>query len=338
MPAAPSSPLVSHRRWPWMVTSRGATSWKSASNVVFVEGTITPIRLRSAIAHRLPAYSLVHRKLRSKKPSHINSNRSSRRRRRAHRRDVCADDPPANAGEAHPRLALTADHVLATHLELEVHGGQVAAEREDFETDPLLLGARPRRARHAVRVDLRKAIAMLVERVANGVRAVPERRVQHLDVLVDQRLLVALEQRAHLRHDLGDVDGHVHYRAASSALATATSAASLPWPPTIDNPTGRPSTLAPGTLTCGTPVSPPCAASPRMRARTGSSAASGWPLRGAGHGVVGLETSVTGGHSDANRARASLRTSAAHSRSLSGISAARARFAATLNCTSGFAA
>ena len=51
MPAAPSSPLVSHRRWPWMVTSRGATSWKSASNVVFVEGTITPIRLRNVIAY-----------------------------------------------------------------------------------------------------------------------------------------------------------------------------------------------------------------------------------------------------------------------------------------------
>jgi hypothetical protein len=52
MPAAPSSPLVSHKRCPWIVTSRDATSWKSASNVVFVEGTITPIRVRSAITHR----------------------------------------------------------------------------------------------------------------------------------------------------------------------------------------------------------------------------------------------------------------------------------------------
>src|SRR5206468_1108765 len=34
----------------------------------------------------------------------------------------------------------------------------------------LLLGARPRRARHAVRVDLREAIAVLVERVADSVR------------------------------------------------------------------------------------------------------------------------------------------------------------------------
>src|SRR2546426_5215554 len=95
-----------------------------------------------------------------------------------------------------------------------------------------------------------------------------------VDVLVDQRLLVALEQRAHLRHDLGDVGDHIHHRAASSALATATSPASLPWPPTIDNPTGRPATLVPGTLTCGTPVSPPCAASYAAEAGARSAATS----------------------------------------------------------------
>src|SRR5262245_5369276 len=47
IPAAPSASFVSHRRWPWIVTSRGLTSWKSASKLVFVEGTITPIRLRT---------------------------------------------------------------------------------------------------------------------------------------------------------------------------------------------------------------------------------------------------------------------------------------------------
>src|SRR5207302_2517797 len=198
-----------------------------------------------------------------------------------------------------------------------VHKRPAAGQAEGFGDEPPPPGARAPAAPHRVEGDLRKAIAVLVECVANGVRAVPQRRVQHLDVLVDQRLLVALEQRAHLRHDLGDVDGHVHYRAASSALATATSAASLPWPPTIDNPTGGPSTLAPGTLTCGTPVSPPCAASPRMRPRTGSSAGSDWPLSGAGNGVVGMQRIVPGGKSHVIRARASLRTSAAHSRSLS---------------------
>src|SRR5215475_16221836 len=33
-----------------MVTSRGATSWKSPSNVVLVDGTMTPIRLRTLMA------------------------------------------------------------------------------------------------------------------------------------------------------------------------------------------------------------------------------------------------------------------------------------------------
>src|SRR5262245_15618415 len=37
-----------------MVTSRGATSWKSPSKVVLVDGTITPIRLRRLIARYLP--------------------------------------------------------------------------------------------------------------------------------------------------------------------------------------------------------------------------------------------------------------------------------------------
>src|SRR5262245_13132478 len=50
MPASPAASLVSHSRWPWMVTSGGATSWKSASKVVFVEGTMTPTRLRRPIA------------------------------------------------------------------------------------------------------------------------------------------------------------------------------------------------------------------------------------------------------------------------------------------------
>ena len=52
----------------------------------------------------------------------------------------------------------------------------------------------------------------------------------------------------------GKVD---HFAANSSAAATATSVASLPGPATVDRPTGRPSTRAPGMLTSGTPVSPP---------------------------------------------------------------------------------
>ena len=57
MPEAPIASLVSHRRWPWIVTSRGLTSWKSASKLVFVEGTITPIRLRTLMPDVLLASS-----------------------------------------------------------------------------------------------------------------------------------------------------------------------------------------------------------------------------------------------------------------------------------------
>ena len=59
-----------------------------------------------------------------------------------------------------------------------------------------------------------------------------------------------------------------------------------------------------------------------MRARSGSSVASDSPLRGAGNGVVGMHRIVPGGASQARRARASARISAAHWRSLSGIALA----------------
>ncbi|OGK80968.1 MAG: hypothetical protein A2X53_10535 [Candidatus Rokubacteria bacterium GWA2_70_23] len=109
-----------------------------------------------------------------------------------------ADHLPAEGGEAHPGLALTADQLAAAHLELEVHGGEVAAEREDLQADALLLDARPGRPCDPVRVDLAEAVAVLVQRVADGVRAVPERGVEPLHGPVDERLLVALEQVTHL--------------------------------------------------------------------------------------------------------------------------------------------
>src|SRR5688572_24118970 len=206
-----------------------------------------------------------------------------------HGRDVGGDHLPAEVGESDPRLALAADEVLAAHLEFEIHGGDVATEGEDLETDALLLDAGARRPRHPMRVDLREAVAVLVERVAHGVRALPERRVEHVDVLVDQRLLVALEDLPHLGHDLGPVRRRIDHRRPSIARATATSVASLPRPPRIDSPIGRPSTAAPGMLTWGTPVNPPCASMVVIRARSGVSVESGSPLRGAGNGVGGRD-------------------------------------------------
>src|SRR5262245_53471689 len=100
-----------------------------------------------------------------------------------------------------------------------------------------------------MRVNLVEAVSVLVKRVTDGEGAVPEGRVQHVDVPIDQSLLVALEQLPNLGHHLGDVRGHIDHRLPSRAFATATSVASLPGHPMMDSPTGSPSTLAPGKLT-----------------------------------------------------------------------------------------
>jgi hypothetical protein len=60
---------------------------------------------------------------------------------------VGGDDLPAaidavRLRETNERLALPADQILAAHLELEIQGGDVAAERQDFEPDAPLLDAR----------------------------------------------------------------------------------------------------------------------------------------------------------------------------------------------------
>jgi hypothetical protein len=83
--------------------------------------------------------------------------------------------------------------------------------------------------------------------------------------------------------------------AASSARATATSIASAPRAPTMERPIGNPSTVAPGILTCGTPVRPPCEQRQEMRSRSGPSTCKGSPFFGAGNGVVGRQRIVSGG-------------------------------------------
>src|SRR5689334_18629119 len=98
---------------------------------------------------------------------------------------------PAELREAHPSLTLPADRVAAAHLELEVDRRDVAPEGQDLEPQPRLLDARTRRARLAMRMDLGEAVAVIGEGVAHRMRAVPERRIEHHDVVVDQRLLIA---------------------------------------------------------------------------------------------------------------------------------------------------
>src|SRR4029077_1911762 len=111
-----------------------------------------------------------------------------------HCRDVGGDHLPACVRKLPPGLALPTDEILAADLEFEVHGGDVASQGQDFQPDALFLDARAGRPRHAMGMDLGEAVAVFVHGVADGVWALPEGGVQHVDTLVDQRLLVALEQ------------------------------------------------------------------------------------------------------------------------------------------------
>jgi hypothetical protein len=95
--------------------------------------------------------------------------------------------------------------------------------------------------------------------------------------------------------------------------------------------------VAPGRLTCGTPVRPPCEVRQLIRPRSESKVATDKPLRGAGNGVVGMQRIVPGRSSQVMRARASARISSAHCRSLAGVVAARTRPRATLYCSRGLA-
>ena len=171
-------------------------------------------------------------------------------------------------------------------------------------------------------VDRGEAVAVLVQRVADGVRAVPEGGVEDLDVL---STAPARSARSSARTS-ATTSGRLGVR---SVIERPPSPSPPPpaWrrcraQPRMDRPTGSPPTCAPGRLTCGRPVRPPCAARQVMRARSGSSVASGRPFSGAGNGVVGRQRIVPRRQrAQASRARASARISAAHWRSLSGIAA-----------------
>ena len=75
--------------------------------------------------------------------------------------------------------------ILSLHLEHKVHRREIVAERQDIEPVPLFLRARSREAANVICVDFVKPIAMLVERQTDRMWTVLERRVQHVDILVD---------------------------------------------------------------------------------------------------------------------------------------------------------
>src|SRR5688572_20633658 len=132
------------------------------------------------------------------------------------RRDVRADHLPSFR-EAHPGLALPADLILAAYLVLEIHGGDVASQRQDLEPSSRLLGAGAEGSAHPMGVNLVEAVAVLGVREADRVGAVPERAVEDLDVLVDQRLLVALDPLPHLGDDLAAIGRQIGHRVSPIA-------------------------------------------------------------------------------------------------------------------------
>src|SRR5919108_4957347 len=81
--ASPLASFVIHSRWPCTVTPRGTTMPKSASQVVFVDGTITPMRLRTLMVRPLLCHNL-------RDPRH-DGHRDSRRIQ-CYVRPPCGDD------------------------------------------------------------------------------------------------------------------------------------------------------------------------------------------------------------------------------------------------------
>src|SRR5437660_6392732 len=123
--------------------------------------------------------------------------------------------------------------------------------------------ASPRwRARGAERSDLRMAIKILGDAVADGARIIPEHRIECRNVVADQRFLVALERRLHLGDDLGQIDLHrchcfgrgaAAIPALSSAHAMASATSSRQGAAMICTPIGNGSSGT-GTATAGSPM------------------------------------------------------------------------------------
>src|SRR5215813_5812774 len=186
--------------------------------------------------------------------------------RRGQEGDVRAHHPPP-LGHADPGLALPPAPAGLRALELRVRGGQVAAEGGDHGAHEGASHVGPG-AREPRGVDRLESVAVVSERVTDGAGVIPEARVEHVHVIGVERLLVALEGRAHLGHYLGQVDLHVTHlsvggegtmRAAttpsrSRRAATRKSVASRQGAATSCTPTGSGPGPATGTDMTGRPT------------------------------------------------------------------------------------
>src|SRR4051794_2744426 len=129
-------------------------------------------------------------------------------------RNMRMDHLPACIGKSNPGLGLPPGHVAPANLVDKTDSGDVSTESHDVQAQALLLGPRSGRARDTKGVDAVESVAVFGVGEPNGVRTLPEGGVEHLDILVDQRLLVALEQSPHLFDDIGNVRRQIRHALA----------------------------------------------------------------------------------------------------------------------------
>src|ERR1700752_1403121 len=86
-----------------------------------------------------------------------------------------------------------------------------------------------RRTRAAERLDLVVAVQIFTDAVADRLRRIAEDRVEHVEIVCDQRLLIAVERRPHFGHDLRQVDLHLKLLMWSRSPPRKPGPSSWPW-------------------------------------------------------------------------------------------------------------
>src|ERR1700757_481449 len=109
----------------------------------------------------------------------------------AQKAHVRRDDAPALGG-AHPCLALAPRLCAPLAAKFDVRGGEVTAISGDDGAQHLA-GQPLRRPRRSKGLDLAVAVEVFGGAVAQRVRTVPEQLVEHVDLVVDQRVFIAVE-------------------------------------------------------------------------------------------------------------------------------------------------
>jgi hypothetical protein len=127
------------------------------------------------------------------------------------RRDMRADDFPAEVGEFDPHLGLAADEVLASDFKFQVNRGCVVTNRQDFQPDCFFFNAGAGLTGDTKGVDGIKTVAVFAHGEAHGERAVPKCVVENVYVLLNQRGLIGFKFLTDFLDNFGDVGGVVFH-------------------------------------------------------------------------------------------------------------------------------